>query len=130
MPRDHLDALDPRFPIALTSEAPLFWSSLRPWWSHSSAFAMAESERAGKQAGRREEAFIRAVSDYETAELRERFAESVRNHPPQVPRMVLPADDTQGAVRWSQPPAWADDTTLDASEFLAEPLEPLPEMTP
>jgi hypothetical protein len=61
MPRNHLDPLDPRFPISLDAPSPVFWQALAPFWCHSSGFAMAESERAGKQAAQQAEAFVLAL---------------------------------------------------------------------
>jgi hypothetical protein len=66
MPSDCLDPLDPRFPIRLDNRpGPVFWQALRPFWAHSSAFAMTESERAGRQAARAEEVFALAVPPLE-----------------------------------------------------------------
>ena len=63
---DHLDPLDPRFPIELGPRCDLFWAALAPWQAYpdrhpARAFAADEAAAAVEQITRREEAFTQAV---------------------------------------------------------------------
>jgi len=131
---DGIDALDPRFPIRLDSPCPMFWQALRPWWCHSSAFAMAESERTGRQAAQRAETFVLAkpqLTEAEVGALRERFKDAMRTG------QVRVLDDDLPAVTFArapypqlEPDTLAHEFTETDRDRLAWTLGELPEMMP